>query len=257
MTDENLIVTVDGPVALLHLNRPAVLNALSSSVIKELVASLERFDGEAEIRCIVITGDDRAFAAGADIHEMAEASSIEMLLRDQFAMWDRIKRIKKPIIAAVNGFALGGGCELAMMCDIIVAGDNAQFGQPEISIGVIPGAGGTQRLTRAVGKAKAMEMILTGRFISADEAFRLGLVNVVVPFEKTLDEAVTLAKEISLKPPLAVRLAKETILKAQESPLHEGLEFERKNFYLLFASEDQKEGMRAFIEKRTPGWKGT
>lgn len=257
MTDENLVVRIDGPVALLRLNRPAVLNALSSSVIKELVAALERSDVDAEIRCIVITGDDRAFAAGADIHEMAEATSIEMLLRDQFAMWDRIRRIKKPIIAAVNGFALGGGCELAMMCDIIVAGDNAQFGQPEISIGVIPGAGGTQRLTRAVGKAKAMEMILTGRFISADEAFRLGLVNVVVPWEKTLDEALTLAKEISSKPPLAVRLAKETILKAQESPLHEGLEFERKNFYLLFASDDQKEGMRAFIEKRAPGWKGT
>jgi len=257
MADENLVVTIDGPVAVLRLNRPAILNALSSAVMKDLVAALERSDEDADIRCVVITGDDRAFAAGADIQEMAEATSIEMLLRDQFALWDRIKRTKKPIIAAVNGFALGGGCELAMMCDIIVAGDNAQFGQPEISIGVIPGAGGTQRLTHAVGKAKAMEMILTGRFVSADEAFRLGLVNVVVPAEKTLDEALTLAKEISSKPPLAVRLAKETILKAQESPLHEGLEFERKNFYLLFASNDQKEGMRAFIEKRAPGWKGT
>ena len=188
--------------------------------------------------------------------EVAGATSVDMLLRDQFARWGRIRKTKKPIIAAVAGFALGGGCELAMACDIILAAETARFSQPEINIGVMPGAGGTQRLTRAVGKFKAMEMVLTGRMITADEAFRLGLVNKVVPAEALLDEARTWALEIASKPPLAVRLAKESVLAAYETTLDGGLEFERKNFYLLFSSEDQKEGMRSFAEKRPPHWTG-
>jgi enoyl-CoA hydratase len=187
---------------------------------------------------------------------MAEATAAEMLLRDQFARWERIRRISKPLIAAVGGFALGGGCELAMACDMIIASESARFGQPEISIGVIPGAGGTQRLTRAVGKAKAMEMVLTGRMITADEALRWGLVNKVVPAESLLTEARIWAAEIASLPPLAVRLAKESVLRSFDTTLEGGLEFERKNFYLLFASEDQKEGMKSFLEKRRPQWKG-
>lgn len=247
---------IDGAVAVVHLNRPEVLNALNYELMDDLIATLERLDEEEGVRCIVLTGNDRAFAAGADISEMATATAVEMLLRDRFSQWERIRKIRKPIIAAVNGFALGGGCELAMTCDMIVAGDTAQFGQPEISIGVIPGAGGTQRLTRAIGKVNAMEMVLTGKPIPADEAFRRGLVNTVVPPESVVAEAVALASVIASKPPLAVRLAKEAVLKALDSPLSEGLEFERKNFYLLFSSEDQKEGMRAFLEKRNPAWKG-
>jgi enoyl-CoA hydratase len=187
---------------------------------------------------------------------MSGASAVEMLIRDQFARWDRIRKIKKPLIAAVSGFALGGGCELSMTCDIIIASETAKFGQPEINIGVMPGAGGTQRLTRAVGKYKAMEMVLTGKMISADEALTRGLVNKVVPVEYYLEEAKSLAKEIASKPPVAVRLAKEAVLKSFDTTIEGGLEFERKNFYLLFASEDQKEGMKAFVEKRKAEWKG-
>lgn len=242
--------------AILQFNRPDVLNALNIKLMEELVDSLETFDKDNEVRCIIITGDEKAFAAGADIKEMADASAMEMLTRDQFARWDRIRKIKKPIIAAVSGFALGGGCELAMTCDMIVASETAKFGQPEINIGVIPGAGGTQRLTRAVGKAKAMEMVITGRIIAADEALRRGLVNKVVPVESYLEEAKSWAKEIASKPPVAVRLAKESVLKAFDTTIEGGLEFERKNFYLLFSSEDQKEGMKAFSEKRKPEWKG-
>jgi enoyl-CoA hydratase len=226
------------------------------ALMAELVETLEGLDRDDAVRCIVVTGGERAFAAGADIFEMADATAVEMLLRDQFARWDRIRRIKKPLIAAVNGFALGGGCELVMICDIIVAGETARFGQPEINIGVMPGAGGTQRLTRAVGKAKAMEMVLTGRTITAGEALRLGLVTTVVPAEACLDEAKSLAREIASKPPLAVRLAKEAVLKSFDTTVEGGLEFERKSFYLLFASDDQKEGMKAFAEKRKPEWKG-
>ncbi len=255
MTSSLLTSTHDG-YALLRFNRPEVLNALNIAVMEELVARLEQFDLDPSIRCIVLTGDEKAFAAGADITEMAGASAMEMLLRDQFARWDRIRKIKTPIIAAVSGYALGGGCELAMTCDIIVASETAKFGQPEINIGVIPGAGGTQRLTRAVGKAKAMEMVLTGRMISADEALRWGLVNRVVPVESYLDEARSLAVEIAKKPPVAARLAKEAILKAFDTTIEGGLEFERKNFYLLFSSDDQKEGMKAFLEKRPASWKG-
>jgi enoyl-CoA hydratase len=256
MTLKHLILTRQDGYAVVQLNRPDVLNALNMALMAELVETLEGLDRDDAVRCIVVTGGARAFAAGADIFEMADATAMEMLLRDQFARWDRIRRIKKPLIAAVNGFALGGGCELVMICDIIVAGETARFGQPEINLGVIPGAGGTQRLTRAVGKAKAMEMVLTGRTITAGEALRLGLVTTVVPAEACLDEAKALAREIASKPPLAVRLAKEAVLKSFDTTVEGGLEFERKSFYLLFASDDQKEGMKAFAEKRKPEWKG-
>jgi len=242
--------------AIVQFNRPEVLNALNIHLMEELVNALESLDRDAEVKAIIITGNEKAFAAGADIKEMADASAMEMLLRDQFARWDRIRKIKKPLIAAVSGFALGGGCELSMTCDIIIASETARFGQPEINIGVMPGAGGTQRLTRAVGKAKAMEMVLTGKMITAEEALRWGLINKVVPAEYYLEEAKALAREIASKPPIAVRLAKEAILKAFDTTIEAGLEFERKNFYLLFASDDQKEGMKAFVEKRKPEWKG-
>jgi len=242
--------------AVVRLNRPEVLNALNVNLMAQLVDTLESLDQDDTIRCIVVTGSEKAFAAGADIKEMAGATSIEMLTRDQFARWDRIRKIKKPIIAAVSGFALGGGCELAMACDMIVASESARFGQPEITLGVIPGAGGTQRLTRAVGKAKAMELVLKGNMINAEEALRLGLINKVVPVESLIEEAKSWAREIAAQPPIAVRLAKESVLKALDTTIEAGLEFERKNFYLLFSSEDQKEGMNAFIEKRKPDWKG-
>lgn len=255
MSERVVIVSSEPGCGILQIHRPEVLNALNVQVMKELVDAMERFDADDSIRCIILTGDEKAFAAGADIKEMADASSVEMLQRDQFARWDRIRKIKKPIIAAVSGFALGGGCELAMACDLIVASETARFGQPEINIGVIPGAGGTQRLTRSVGKAKAMEMVLTGGMISADDALRAGLVNRVVPVERYLEEARMLARTIASKPPLAVRLAKEAILKSFDTTIEGGLEFERKSFYLLFSTEDQKEGMRAFGEKRKPEWK--
>jgi len=253
----NLIVVTKEPgYALIQLNRPDVLNAINIKLMEELVTALEELDKEIDVRCIVLTGSDKVFAAGADIKEMADASAMEMLQRDQFARWDRIRKIKKPIIAAVGGFALGGGCELAMTCDIILASESAKFGQPEINLGVIPGAGGTQRLTRAIGKYKAMELVLTGAMLSAEEAKQWGLVVKVVPNEYLMEEARTLAKLIASKPPLAVRLAKEAVLKSFDTTMEGGLEFERKNFYMLFASDDQKEGMKAFMEKRKPDWKG-
>jgi enoyl-CoA hydratase len=253
---KNLLLSQDGFVATVQLNRPKVLNALNIELMTELVDCLEALDQDSGVRAIVLTGSERAFAAGADIKEMADASAVDMLTRDQFARWDRIRKIKKPIIGAVSGFALGGGCELMMHCDIIIASETARIGQPEILIGVMPGAGGTQRLTRAVGKGLAMEMILTGRQITAEEAQKAGLVNKVVPIEFYLEEAQKLAHEISDKPPIAVRLAKEAILKSFDTTIEMGLEYERKNFYLLFASEDMREGMSAFIEKRKPEWKG-
>ena len=251
-----IVVRKDEGYAVIQLNRPEALNALNIELMGELVEALETLDGDADVRCIVLTGNEKAFAAGADIKEMADATAVEMLMRDQFARWDRIRKIKKPLIAAVSGFALGGGCELAMSCDIIIASETAKFGQPEVNIGVMPGAGGTQRLTRAVGKYKSMEMVLTGRMITAEEAKEYGLVNKVVPVEYYLQEAKDLAQEVASKPPIAVRLAKEAVLKSFDSTIEGGLEFERKNFYLLFASEDQKEGMKAFVEKRKPRWKG-
>jgi len=256
MDYKNIIVSKESGYALIQFNRPEVLNAINIELMIELVDALETLDKDDSVRCLILTGNDKAFAAGADIKEMADASAMEMIARDQFARWDKIRKTKKPIIAAVSGFALGGGCELAMTCDMIVASETARFGQPEINIGVMPGAGGTQRLTRAVGKAKAMEIVLTGKIFTAEEAKEWGLVNMVVPVEYYLQEAKALANEIASKPPVAVRLAKEAVLKSFDTTIEGGLEFERKNFYLLFASEDQKEGMKAFIEKRKPTWKG-
>jgi len=243
-------------VALVRLNRPKELNALNLQLMLELKAALLELDADPEVRVIVITGNERAFAAGADIKQMSGKNAIDMLQIDQFSTWDQIRKTKKPIIAAVSGFALGGGCELVMLCDMVVASETAQFGQPEIKIGVMPGAGGTQRLPRAVGKVKAMEMVLTGNFISAEEALQCGLINKVVPVELYLEEALKLAAQIAVQSPIAVQMAKESVLKAFEMPLQEALYFERKNFYMLFATEDQKEGMNAFIEKRSPEFKG-
>lgn len=243
-------------VALIQLNRPKDLNALNLQLMQELRDALQQLDRNENVRVIIITGSEQAFAAGADIKQMADKSAIDMLLIDQFSTWDQVRKTKKPIIAAVSGFALGGGCELAMTCDMIIASETAKFGQPEIKLGVIPGAGGTQRLTRAIGKAKAMELVLTGKFINADEARFYGLVNKVVPIEMYLHEALQLAKEIAEMSPIAVQLAKEAVNRSFETPLDEGLHFERKNFYLAFASQDQKEGMNAFIEKRKPQYKG-
>ena len=253
---ENILVERGDGIAVVRLNRPKVLNALSSPLMTELVDALEALDADGAVRCIVITGNERAFAAGADIGEMADASAVEMLTRNQFARWERIRRVRTPLVAAVNGYALGGGCELAMMCDMIVASESARFGQPEILIGVIPGAGGTQRLTRAVGKALAMEIVLTGRQITAHEAHAAGLVNRVVPNELCLESATKLAKEVAARPPLAVMMGKDAVLKTYDMTLEAGLDAERKNFFLLFSTEDMREGMAAFLEKRPPQWKG-
>ncbi|OGX86143.1 enoyl-CoA hydratase-related protein [Hymenobacter glacialis] len=243
-------------VALIQLNRPKELNALNLQLMQEIRDALKALDEDDAVRVVVITGNERAFAAGADIKQMAGKTAIDMLITDQFSTWDQIRKFRKPLIGAVSGFALGGGCELAMTCDMLVASETAQFGQPEIRIGTMPGAGGTQRLTRAVGKAKAMEMVLTGEFISAQEAHRVGLVNRVVPVGQYLEEAYRLAASIAAMSPVAARLAKESVNRSFETHLDEGLHFERKNFYLTFASEDQKEGMAAFVEKRKPEFKG-
>ncbi|HMV09047.1 MAG TPA: enoyl-CoA hydratase-related protein [Cyclobacteriaceae bacterium] len=243
-------------IALIQLNRPKELNALNPQLMGEVRDALQLLDKNDSVKVIIITGNEQAFAAGADIKQMADKSAIDMQIMDQFSTWDQIRKTKKPIIAAVSGFALGGGCEFVMTCDMVIASETAKFGQPEIKIGTIPGAGGTQRLTKAVGKAKAMELILTGRFLSAQEAHFYGLVNKVVPVEMYMHEAVELANEIAQMSPVAVLLAKEAINRSFETQLDEGLMFERKNFYLTFASEDQKEGMKAFIEKRKPAFKG-
>lgn len=243
-------------VALIELNRPKELNALNRQLMLEIRDALRELDEDDNVRVVILTGGERVFAAGADIKQMANATAIDMLNIDQFSTWDQIKKTRKPIIAAVSGFALGGGCELAMTCDMIVASETAKFGQPEIKIGTMPGAGGTQRLTRAVGKVRAMELVLTGKFITAEEALQFGLVNRIVPVELLLAETLKLAKEIARQSPVAVKLAKEAVNNAFNSTLDEGLIFERKNFYLTFASEDQKEGMAAFVEKRNPEFKG-
>jgi enoyl-CoA hydratase len=243
-------------VALVELHRPKELNALNRQLMLEVRDALRELDEDDSVRVIILTGGEKVFAAGADIKQMAEATAIDMLNIDQFSTWDQIKKTRKPIIAAVSGFALGGGCELAMTCDMIVASETAKFGQPEIKIGTMPGAGGTQRLTRAVGKARAMELVLTGKFISAEEALSYGLINRIVPVELLLTETVKFAREIARQSPIAVKLAKEAVNNAFNSTLDEGLIFERKNFYLTFASSDQKEGMAAFVEKRTPDFKG-
>ncbi len=251
-----ILTEQSGGVGIVRINRPDVLNALNIPTMTQLVDALERFDADPQVRCMLLAGSERAFAAGADINEMAGASAIEMYQRNQFARWERIKRISKPIVAAVSGYALGGGCELMMHCDIVIAAEGARLGQPEINIGVMPGAGGTQRLPRAIGKARAMDLVLTGRMITAEEAWRIGLVSRVVPAEQWFDEALRVCNELCSKAPLALRLAKESVAKAFEMPLSEGLEYERKLFYLLFASDDQKEGMRAFLEKRAAVFAG-
>ena len=222
----------------------------------EIRDTLRELDEDDNVRVIILTGGERVFAAGADIKQMATATAIDMLNIDQFSTWDQIKKTKKPIIAAVSGVALGGGCELAMTCDMIIASETAKFGQPEIKIGTMPGAGGTQRLTRAIGKVRAMEMVLTGKFITAEEALQAGLINRIVPVEVLRDETLKLAGEIAKLSPVAVKLAKESVNNSFNSTLDEGLTFERKNFYLTFASEDQKEGMKAFMEKRGAEFKG-
>ncbi len=244
-------------VALVTLDRPSSLNALSFGLIAELAEALEALDRDPSIRCVVLTGaGDRAFAAGADIKELADQTPDSLAAGGGFEPWGRIDRIGLPIVAAVRGFALGGGCELAMACDIVVAGDDAVFGQPEITLGVMPGAGGTQRLTRAVGKAKAMEIVLTGRQVRAREAEDLGIVSRVVPTEATLAEAISLAERIAAGPPIAIRAAKQSILAATELPLSAGLARERQAFFELFATADQTEGMAAFTEKRQARWTG-
>ncbi|MCC7358763.1 MAG: enoyl-CoA hydratase/isomerase family protein [Anaerolineales bacterium] len=256
-TDDQLVLAeTHGRVGLVRFNRPKELNALNAALMEQLVTALEAFDRDPAIGCLVVTGSARAFAAGADIKEMADASAVDMLLRDNIARWDRLRMLKKPLLAAVSGFCLGGGCELALACDLIVASETARFGQPEINLGVMPGAGGTQRLTRAVGKAVAMEMVLNGRALTAAEAVRFGLVNRVAPVESYLDEALALAAEIAARAPLAVRLAKESVNNAFETDLADGLADERRAFYFLFSTADQKEGMAAFLAKRPPQWQG-
>ena len=244
-------------MALVTIDRPGALNAVSFAVLAELVAALCALDADPDCRCLVLTGaGTRAFAAGADIGELAEQTPESLAAGGDFERWDQLREVGLPIIAAVRGYALGGGCELAMACDLIVAGEDARFGQPEIKLGVIPGAGGTQRLTRAIGKARAMELILTGRSIQAREAEAMGLVNLVVPAEETLDRALELAGRIAQMPPVAVRAAKAMVNRAYDTSLTDGLADERQAFFELFATEDQAEGMAAFAQKRTPTWRG-
>ncbi len=256
MAYENIIVETRAPVGLITLNRPKAMNALNSALMDDLAQAVDAFEADDEIGAIVITGNEKAFAAGADIKEMQSKSYMDVYMADFITrQWERVSACRKPVIAAVSGYALGGGCELAMMCDIIIAADNAKFGQPEINIGAFPGAGGTQRLTRFVGKSKAMEMVLTGRMMDAEEAERSNLVSRIVPVADVVDEAVNVAKTIAEKSRPVVMLAKEAVNRAYETTLAEGVRFERRVFHSVFATEDQKEGMAAFAEKRHPNWK--
>jgi enoyl-CoA hydratase len=250
MAYENILVETRGKVGVIRLNRPQALNALNPALIAELSKAIDAYEADSNIGCVVITGSEKAFAAGADIKEMANKSFMEVFLGNFVASWDRVAHARKPVVAAVAGFALGGGCELAMMCDLIIAADNAKFGQPEIKLGVIPGIGGTQRLTRAIGKAKAMDLCLTGRMMDATEAERSGLVARVVPLASLMDEAMKAADTIASMSLPSVMVAKEAINRAFETSLAEGIGFERRVFHSLFATADQKEGMAAFVEKR-------
>jgi enoyl-CoA hydratase len=257
MDEQHLLHEVDGNVAIIRINRPKVLNALSLPLMADLATLLEQYDADDSIHVILLSGSQRAWAAGADIGDMATASSDEMRKRDQFSIWEQIKNITKPIVAAVSGFALGGGCELMMHCDIIIASENALFGQPEINLGIIPGAGGTQRFTRAVGKATAMDVMLSGRFLSAKEALGFGLISRIVPKEHWFESALQVAKQVAAKGPIALRSAKTSVLNAEELPLSASLAEERALFYALFDTNDQTEGMTAFAEKRPPNFTGT
>jgi enoyl-CoA hydratase len=250
MSTETIVVETRGRVGLIRLNRPQALNALNATLMRELSAAVDQFEADADIGCIVITGSEKAFAAGADIKEMADKSFLDVFFHDFCADWHRVAHARKPTVAAVAGYALGGGCELAMLCDIVIAADNARFGQPEIKLGVIPGIGGTQRLTRAVGKAKAMDLILTGRMMDAAEAERSGLVARVVPLATLMDEAMKTAETIAGMSLPSVMVAKEAINRAFETSLAEGIGYERRVFHSLFATQDQSEGMAAFVEKR-------
>lgn len=254
MDYESILIRLHNRVGLVRINRPKQLNALNQQAMDELTGACVAFDADPNVGCIVITGNERAFAAGADIKQMMDASVVDMLDSPFIDYWERLRRVTKPIIAAVSGYCLGGGNELAMACDMIVASETAVFGQPEINIGVIPGAGGTQRLARAVGKAITMEMVLNDRRLTAQEAYQRGLVNRVVPVERFLDEAIRLGNEIAVRAPVAVRVAKEAVNYAFESDLAGGMAHERRLFYMLFATEDQKEGMTAFAEKRKAQW---
>ena len=257
MTYETVKTSKDGHVGTITLNRPEALNALNNKMVSELIGALGEFEKDDGVRCVLITGSERAFSAGADIKEMAEISAVQMAMSEHFfPLWDKVGKYPKPIVGALSGFVLGGGLELAMSCDILVASETTQLGQPEIDIGVMPGGGGTQRLTRAVGKYKAMEMILTGKRIGAEEAKTLGLVSRVVPKEAYLSEAMKVAQEVSTKSPVAVKMAKMAVNKAFEMGLDDAIDFERELFYLLFASEDKAEGMKAFMDKRKPEFKG-
>jgi enoyl-CoA hydratase len=253
---EHIVVDVESPIATVTLNRPKVLNSLSPDLIREVSEALAQFEADESVRAVVLTGGPKVFAAGADISDMADRTSVDQLRRDQTGRWAVIAAFTKPLVAAVNGYALGGGCELALMCDLIIAGDTARLGQPEINLGIIPGAGGTQRWPRTAGKYAAMEAMLTGAPVTARRAYELGIVNKVVPAEMTIEVAKRMARQLAEKAPLALRMAKEAVLHAFESPLAEGLASERKSFYFLFSSEDQKEGMHAFLEKRKGVFKG-
>ncbi|MFL5073031.1 MAG: enoyl-CoA hydratase [Xanthobacteraceae bacterium] len=255
MTYQNILVETRGKVGVIRLNRPQALNALNAAVVAELSGAIDGFETDPLVTCMILTGSEKAFAAGADIKEMANRSYMDAFFGDLTGAWDHAARARKPIIAAVAGYALGGGCELAMQCDFIIAADNAKFGQPEIKLGVIPGIGGTQRLTRAIGKAKAMDLILTGRMMDAAEAERAGLVARVVPLPNLLDEAIKAAETIAAMSLPSVMMAKECVNRAFETSLTEGIRFERRMFHSLFATEDQKEGMAAFVEKRAPDFK--